>query len=57
MFVLNPGGAGGGGSGQQQGPGQQQFWFFAKLGLYFAAVRGVYMFFSAREDRNKALLN
>lgn len=53
MFVLNPGG---GGAGGEKGisPGKQQLLFFAQLGLYFAALRGVYMFFSAREDR-KAL--
>lgn len=54
MFVLNPAGGGSGGGQKGISPGKQQFWFFGQLGLYFAALRGAYMFFSAREER-KAL--
>lgn len=52
MFVLNPNGVGGAGA---VSPGRQKFWFFARLGVYFVALRGTFVFFSGREDR-KALL-
>jgi hypothetical protein len=46
MFVLNPGG----GSGSANSKGRQQLWYFAQLGLYFVTLRGVYLFFNARES-------
>jgi hypothetical protein len=49
MFVLNPGG---GADSSNGGKGRQQLWFFTQLGLYFVALRGVYIFFSSREDRS-----
>jgi hypothetical protein len=51
MFALNPGG---GGSGKDGAPSQarQNLWFFGQLGLYFAAIRGAYIFFSGREEGN-----
>jgi hypothetical protein len=54
MFALNPGG----GAGAKDGaPSQsrQNLWFFGQLGLYFAAIRGAYVFFSSREG-GQALL-
>jgi hypothetical protein len=47
MFVLNPGG---GGSGSANSKGRQQLWYFTQLGLYFLTLRGVYLFFDAREN-------
>jgi hypothetical protein len=49
MFVLNPGGGSGSNSNSK---GRQQLWFFAQLGLYFTVLRGVYVFFTSREDRS-----
>jgi hypothetical protein len=53
MFVLNPGGGGSSGSTSQF---RTNAAFFAKLGLYFAAVRVAFVFFSGREER-KAIKN
>jgi hypothetical protein len=53
MFALNPGGGSGGKGGAPSQVGQNTK-FFGYLGLYFAVIRGAFLFFS-RGDRNKAL--
>ena len=53
MFVLNPGGSGGSsGSGSSN---NKVLWYFTQLGLYFVTLRGVYLFFNARENNSRAL--
>lgn len=54
MFVLNPGGSGAEGSKGGDG-GHPKLWFFGKLGLYFAALRATFVFFSSRDEKNRAL--
>lgn len=57
MFVLNPGGSGGSsGSGSGSSNSQKVLWYFAQLGLYFVTLRGVYLFFDARESKNSRAL-
>jgi hypothetical protein len=57
MFVLNPGGSGGSsGSGSGSSNSQKVLWYFAQLGLYFVTLRGVYLFFNARENNNSRAL-
>jgi hypothetical protein len=53
MFALNPGGGGGKDAAPSQS--RQNLWFFGQLGLYFTAIRGAFIFFSGREDRNALL--
>lgn len=50
MFVLNPAGSGGT-DGGATGQSKQKLWFFGQLGLYFAAIRGAYIFFAGREGK------
>lgn len=52
MFVLNPSGGDGGSPSQFR----QNLYFFGQLGAYFVALRGLFLFFSGREDQ-KALQN
>jgi hypothetical protein len=54
MFVLNPGGGSSGGGRGGEG-GHPTFWFFGKLGLYFAVVRATYIIFSTRAEKSQAL--
>lgn len=51
MFVLNPGSSGGS-SGSGSSNSQKVLWYFTQLGLYFVTLRGVYLFFNARENNN-----
>jgi hypothetical protein len=51
MFTLDPG-ANGGADGSSS-PVRQQLWNFAQLGLYFAVLRGAFVFFSSREKALK----
>jgi hypothetical protein len=51
MFVLNPGG--GGANDGESSQTRLNLRFFGQLGLYFAVIRGAYVFFASRE--NKAL--
>jgi hypothetical protein len=55
MFVLNPGGDG----GKAGAPSQlrQNLQFFGKLGVFFVAVRGAFVFFSGREERQALQAN
>jgi hypothetical protein len=54
MFVLNPGGSEAEGSKGGDG-GHPKFWFFGKLGLYFAAIRVAFVFVASRDEKNRAL--
>lgn len=49
MFVLNPGSGGGGkiAPGGSSNEFREKLWFFGQLGVYFAIVRGVYIFFNS----------
>jgi hypothetical protein len=51
MFALNPGGDGSGADAGSKSAGKQKLWFFGQLGLYFAVLRGAYVFFASREDK------
>jgi hypothetical protein len=49
MFVLNPGGSGNTGGSNTN---LKVVWNFAQLGLYFCVLRGIFLFFDARESNN-----
>jgi len=51
MFVLNPGANGGGKIGPAASELSEKLWFFGRLGIYFALVRGAYIFFSGRIEK------
>lgn len=61
MFALNPGGSGDGnnsGGNSTLSFVQQQLYFFGvQLGLYFVAIRGAYMLFSYRDERQRSIEN
>lgn len=59
MFVLNPGGDGSGKGGGGGAPSQfrQNLQFFGKLGVFFVALRGAFVFFSGREEGRQAALS
>jgi hypothetical protein len=50
MFVLNPGGDGSGKGGGAPSQFRQNLQFFGKLGVFFVALRGAFVFFSGREQ-------
>jgi len=51
MFVLHSDGQGGvDGSGNSSGALKQKLWFFGKLGIYYGALHGAYLFMNGNKS-------
>ncbi len=51
MFVLNQQGGGAAGGSGASSSTVQNLYFFGRLGVYFAILRGAFMFMDSRQQR------